>query len=95
MRTLLAVSAFALGLTACQQDVDRAPAERRNLRALSLVPRPAGTAIVKTETTGDTAPDSSGGPIVRWETRRAFHLDQAETYRAIISGECEYVRPTG
>ena len=85
MRTVLAVLAIALGLTACQQDVERAPAERRNLRALDLVPRPAGAAIIKTETSGHTAPDTSGGPIVRWVTRRAFRLAEPETFRSIIT----------
>ncbi|MDA0183026.1 hypothetical protein OJ997_22145 [Solirubrobacter phytolaccae] len=71
---LVVVAALALAWAGCAQDAEREPAERRNLRALDAVPSPPGATMVRTQTLGHKAPDTSDGPIVGYSTRRLLRL---------------------
>src|SRR3954468_12313094 len=75
----------ALALAACGEDVERGPAEARNLAALETIPAPAGAVVVRTETHGDTAPDTDDGPIVDWSTVRELRLPGTAQARDVVA----------
>jgi hypothetical protein len=75
----------AATLAACGGDVERGPAEARNLAALDTIPTPAGAVVVRTETHGDKAPDTDEGPIVGWSTVRELRLTGELQARRVIA----------
>jgi len=86
MRCRLSALIVVVLLAGCAQDAPRAPAERRNLRALDTIPAPPGAEIVRTETFGRTASDTSDGPIDRWTTIRDLHLTRPTSAARAIAG---------
>jgi hypothetical protein len=81
---LLWLSIVAVGLTACAEDVERGPAERRNLAALDAIPTPEGSVAVRTETLGRHAADTSDGPIVGWDTIRELRVTGQERGAEVV-----------
>jgi hypothetical protein len=77
--------ALAVAFAGCGSDVERGPAEARNLAALETIPTPQGAVEVDTETFSRTAPDTSDGPIVDWATDRRLRLTGGETARRVIA----------
>jgi hypothetical protein len=89
------VVAVGLLVTACAQDAEREPEERRNLAAMRTIPVPPGAVIVSTETFGEHAPDRSDGPIVAWPTVRALRLARAVEPAGLVDTSRRGLRRAG
>jgi hypothetical protein len=81
MRALL----LAIALAGCAEDAEREPAERRNLAALDTIAVPPGATVLRTETSGRHAPDTSEGPIVGWTTVRELRLTSGDRAEQVVN----------
>jgi hypothetical protein len=95
VRRCLLASLLALAVAGCAHDVERGPVEARNLAALNTIAIPPGAVVVRTETRGFHAPDTSEGPIVGWATVRELRLTRELRAEQVVARARRELRRAG